>query len=295
MIQDSPEVVQELSLTRACAVLALNRGSCYRLTARKGGPARRGRPPVEDPAMVAATEAAVLAHPGYGRPRITMHLRREGWKVNPKRVQRVLRDEGWLRVRQRRRVRTTQSEHDYPRYPNLLAERGWRQLTAPDQAWGVDLTYIRLGEEFCYLAVVLDLFSRKVVGWSLSRSLEAAGALAALERALAQRQPATGWVHHSDRGVQYACHEYVQRLKAAGARISMCATGEPKENALAERVIRTIKEEEVDLQEYRSFAEAQREIGRFIEEVYNRKRLHSALGYRPPSEFEECFAASLAG
>jgi len=295
VIQDSPEVVQELSLTRACAVLKLNRGSCYRWGVGEAGCARRGRPPVEDPALVAATEAAVLAHAGYGRPRITRHLRREGWQVNPKRVQRVLREEGWLRVRKRRRVRTTQSEHDYPRYPNLLAERGWRQLTAPDQAWGADLTYIRLGEGFCYLAIVLDLFSRKLVGWNLSRNLDAGGALQALEMALHQRQPGDRWIHHSDRGVQYACHDYVQRLQAAGARISMCATGEPKENALAERVIRTIKEEEVDLQEYRSFGEAQREIGRFIEEVYNRKRLHSALGYRPPSEFEEWFAASLSG
>jgi transposase InsO family protein len=156
------------------------------------------------------------------------------------------------------------------------------------------VTYVRLGDGFCYLAIVLDLFSRKLIGWNLSRSLEARGALAALEMALSERQPSAGWIHHSDRGVQYACHEYVQRLQAAEARISMCASGEPKENALAERVIRTIKEEEVDLQEYRSFGEAQREIGRFIEEVYNRKRLHSALGYRPPSEFEEIFAASLS-
>jgi transposase InsO family protein len=294
VIDASPEVVQALSLSGACAVLDVNRGSGYRLAAAETGGTRRGRPPVEDAALVAATEAAILAHPGYGRPRVTEHLRRAGWPVNPKRVYRVLREGGWLRVRKRHRVRTTQSDHDYPRFPNLLSDCGWRRLTAPDQAWAADLTYIRLEAEFCYLAVVLDLFSRKLIGWNLSRSLEAQGALQALEMALTQRTPAAGWIHHSDRGVQYACHDYVQRLQTAQARISMCATGEPKENALAERVIRTIKEEEVDLQEYRSFGEAQREIGRFIEEVYNRKRLHSALGYRPPSEFEEIFAAALS-
>jgi putative transposase len=293
VIDASPEVVHTLSLSRACAVLDVNRGSGYRLAAAETGGTRQGRPPVEDARLVAATEAAILAHPGYGRPRVTEHLRREGWEVNPKRVYRVLREGGWLQVRKRRRVRTTQSDHDYPRFPNLLADCGWRRLTAPDQAWAADLTYIRLEAEFCYLAVVLDLFSRRLLGWNLSQSLEARGALQALEMALAQRTPAAGWIHHSDRGVQYACHDYVQRLTAAKAQISMCATGEPKENALAERVIRTIKEEEVDLQEYRSFGEAQREIGRFIEGVYNRKRLHSALGYRPPSEFEEIFAAGL--
>lgn len=157
------------------------------------------------------------------------------------------------------------------------------------------LTYIRRGESFCYLAVVLDLYSRKLVGWDLSRSLDGGGALRALEQALKARTPPAGWIHHSDRGVQYACHQYVQCLQAAGARISMCATGEPKENAVVERVFRTIKEEEVDLQEYENFEEAELSLGEFIEDVYNRKRLHSALGYRPPTEFEELFATSLSG
>src|SRR5262249_36886591 len=140
---------------------------------------------------------------------------------------------------------------------------------------------------------LLDLFSRRIVGWNLSESLEAEGALAALEMALAQRQPAAGWIHHSDRGVQYACRGYIQRLKAAEAQISMTAGGAPKENAPTERWMRTIKEEEVDLQEYGSFVEAQREISHFIEDVYNRRRLHTALGCRPPHEFEELFAAGV--
>lgn len=139
---------------------------------------------------------------------------------------------------------------------------------------------------------MLDLYSRKLVGWDLSRSLAAEGALRALEQAVSTRQPRPGRIHHSDRSVQYACHEYVRRPEAAGAQISRCATGEPKENALVERVMRTIKEEE-DLQEYRTLAEAELSLRHFIEEVYNRKRLHSALGYRPPTEFEELLAASL--
>jgi len=286
----SPDLLAQLPLAQACAVLELARSGCYRVPAGSAAwNARAG----EEEQLLTAVEAIVLEFPGYGYPRVTAELRRRGWAVNPKRVYRVMGVAGLLQPRKRGPVRTTDSEHGFPVYPNLLAQCGWRALTAPNQAWGADLTYVRLGAGFCYLAVLLDLYSRKLVGWNLSRSLEAPGALAALEMALAGRQPAAGWIHHSDRGVQYACREYVQRLKQAGARISMAAVGAPKENALAERVIRTVKEEEVDLQEYRSFQEAQAGIGRFIEAVYNEKRLHSALGYRPPSEFEELIAAGV--
>ena len=294
MIAAQPFLVEQLSLGGACAVLQLNRGSTYRW-GKGDAPPRRGRPVIEAPALLTAVEEIVLAYPAYGRPRVTQELRRRQWVVNPKRVRRLLREGGWLRTYRRRTVRTTDSQHGYTRYPNLLADQGWRTLTGPDQAWGADLTYVRLGAEFCFLAVVLDLYSRKLVGWDLSQSLAAEGARRALEQALAARQPRAGWIHHSDRGVQYACHEYVRCLEGAGARISMCAAGAPKENALVERVLRTIKEEEVDLQEYRTFAEAELSLGRFIEDVYNRKRLHSALGYRPPTEFEELLAASLTG
>ncbi len=298
MIQASPpRLMKGLSLHGACGVLELNRGSAYRWRGqpRPEEQPRRGRPPVEDAALVATVEEIVLEQPGYGRPRVTMELRRRQYTVNPKRVHRLLRDGGWLHVRRRRKVRTTNSKHGYDRHPNLLADQGWRDLDGPNQAWGADLTYIRLGDGFCYLAVVLDLHSRKLVGWDLSTSLEGDGALRALEQALETRTPEPGWIHHSDRGVQYACHPYVQCLKAVGAQISMCATGEPKENAVVERVIRTIKEEEVDLQEYENLEDAELSLGKFIEDVYNRKRLHSALGYRPPTEFEELFAASLSG
>jgi len=294
VIQASPDLLRELPLASACALLDLGRGSYYRGSARqtseRGLP---GRPCVEDAALEAALEEAVGEFPSYGYPRATAHLQREGFRVNRKRIYRLLREGGLLHGRARRQVRTTNSEHGFAVYPNLLPDCGWRTLTAPNQAWGADLTYIRLGGGFCYLAVLLDLFSRRILGWHLSEGLEASGPLAALEMALASRHPEKGWIHHSDRGVQYACREYIERLKEAEARISMAAVGAPKENAPTERWMRTLKEEEVDLEAYGSFREAKQAIGCFIEEVYNRKRLHTALGNRPPSEFEEIFAADI--
>lgn len=290
MIAASADLLRELPLTDACAVLELDRGGLYRSWAKE----RQAEPPAAvDAALLAAIEQILEQFPSYGYPRVTQQLRREGWRVNHKRVQRVMGEAGLLQRRQRRQVRTTQSEHGWPIYPNLLSGCGWRGLTAPDQAWAADLTYVRLPEGFCYLAVILDLFSRRVVGWSLGETLAATVALAALERALSWRQPPTGWIHHSDRGVQYACGDYVERLHQAAARISMTRVGAPRENAPAERFMRTVKEEEVALQEYRSFGEAQRSLRCFIEDVYDTKRLHSALGYRPPSEFEELFAAGI--
>ena len=291
MIATSQDLLAQLPLAQACAVLEVGRGSYYRQMRKSSR--STDAPASEELAVRAAIEQIVLACPGYGYPRVTRQLQRDGWVVNHKRVYRLMRAAGLLHRRQRGAVRTTDSEHGWPIYPNLLPDCGWRRLTRPNEAWGADLTYVRLDEGFCYLAVLLDLYSRRIVGWHLSERLEAQGALAALERALVQRQPAAGWIHHSDRGVQYACRSYVQRLQQAGAQISMTAVGAPKENAPAERVIRTVKEEEVDLQDYRNFAEAERGIDRFIEEVYNRRRLHSALGYRPPSEFEELFAAGV--
>ena len=160
-----------------------------------------------------------------------------------------------------------------------------------DEAWIADITYIRLPGEFCYLAAILDAYSRKVVGWQLSREIDARLTVAALEAALQARKPAPGWIHHSDQGVQYACRDYVQVLEAAQARISMSGKGRPRDNAQAESFMRTLKHEEVYLQDYQTYTEAKQAIGRFINEVYNEKRLHSSLGYRPPSEFEELLAA----
>jgi transposase InsO family protein len=278
----------EVPVERACALLGLNRGSLYRHAAgAEPEPIASHRPQGNSLSLRAAVERVVLEFPGYGYRRVTKHLQREGWNVNRKRVLRVMREESLLCQLKRRWTKTTDSQHGWRVYPNRLVDCGWRRLTGLDEAWVADLTYIRLGGEFVYLATVMDAYSRRVLGWCLSRTLEAELALTALERALAQRQPPPGWIHHSDRGVQYACAAYVARLEAAGACVSMAAKGSPLENAQAERLFRTLKEEEVYLQEYETFEEAEASIGRFIEEVYNRKRLHSSLGYRPPCEFEE--------
>lgn len=238
-----------------------------------------------------AIERVVLAFPGYGYRRVTHHLQREGWPVNHKRVLRVMREESLLCQLQRHWVKTTDSEHGLRVYPNLLPHAGWRQLTGINQAWAADITYIRLRQEFCYLAALLDAYSRRVVGWCLSRQINASLTVTALQRALAERRPAPGWIHHSDQGVQYACRPYVDLLEAAGARISMAAKGTPRENAQAESFMRTLKQEEVYLHDYQTFEEAEPSIDHFIERVYNEKRLHSSLGYRPPSEFEALLAA----
>jgi transposase InsO family protein len=179
---------------------------------------------------------------------------------------------------------TTDSRHGFRVYPNL-----WGQVTPKgiNQVWVADLTYVRLLWEFVYLAVILDAYSRRVVGWALSRSLDATLTVGALKAALQDRRPPPGCIHHSDRGVQYACHEYVHLLAEAGLRISMGRKGNPFDNAQAESFFKTLKYEEVNLTQYRNFPEAVTSIGAFIEEIYNRERLHSALGYRPPVEFEE--------
>jgi len=278
-----------LPVERACALLSVSRSDYY-LQRSPASPSVRA---VGEEALRAAIEGLVLQWPSYGYRRITAQLQRDGWNINHKRVLRIMREEGWLWRGQRRWVQTTDSEHGLQTYPNLLADRGWRQLTAPDQAWAADLTYVRLAQGFCYLAILLDAFSRRVVGWSLSQHWEAAFAVAALDEALTRRQPEAGWIHHSDRGVQYTCREYVARVLSADGQVSMAAKGTPRENAQAESFMRTLKQEAVYLESYGSFAEAQRGIDRFIGEVYNRKRLHSALGYRPPCEFEELLAAGV--
>lgn len=184
---------------------------------------------------------------------------------------------------------TTDSAHGLPTYPNLLAQM---TLSAPNQAWVADITYVRLPTNFVYLACVLDAYSRRCVGWKLSRQIDTQLTLDALEMALTQRRPASGLIHHSDRGVQYASLAYVARLEQAEARVSMSAKGNPYDNAKAESFFKTLKREEVYLQEYRTFADAETNLGHFIEAVYNLKRLHSSLGYLPPVEFEAASSLS---
>jgi putative transposase len=214
-------------------------------------------------------------------------LGRRGYAVNHKRVLRLMRQDNLLCLRRKSFLRTTDSGHPFPVFPNLAASF---TPTAIDQLWVADITYIRLRYEFVYLAVVLDVYSRRVVGWALGRTLEAELTLTALRMALAERRPAPGLVHHSDRGVQYACSAYTALLAESGLRGSMSRTGNPYDNAFAESFIKTLKHEEVYRNEYADVAEAAAAIGEFIEQVYNRQRLHSALGYRPPVEFEKAAA-----
>jgi putative transposase len=226
----------------------------------------------------------------YGSRRMRIELGRRGWKVNRKRVQRLMREDNLLCLRRRRRfLLTTDSNHSLQVYPNLAATL---VLTRLDQLWVADITYIRLQVEFVYLAVILDAFSRRAIGWALDHTLEASLTLGALRMALRRRRPRPGLVHHSDRGVQYAATVYVELLAAHGARISMSRRGNPYDNATCESFLKTLKYEEVYRSEYRDLDEARRSIGVFLEKVYNQKRLHSALGYRPPVEFEAQLTAS---
>lgn len=226
----------------------------------------------------------MLDCPGYGYRRVTHALRRAGWgPINHIRVRRVMRQESLLCQLKRRCVVTTDSTHGYRAYPNLLAGATLDRL---DQAWVADITSIRLPTTFAYLACILDAFSRRCIGWKLARQIDAPLTLAALEMAIERRQPQIGLIHHADRGVQYASTEYVSRLEAIGARVSMSATGHPDDNAKAERFFKTLKRAEVYLKDDQTFADAEANLGQFIEDVYNTKRLHSSRGYLPPAQFE---------
>jgi len=220
----------------------------------------------------------------YGYRRITAELAHQGVVVNHKRVSRLMRADNLLAVRKRRFVFTTDSRHTYAIYSNLA---GRMPLTGINQLWVADITYVRLRETFVYLAIVMDAYSRRVVGWELAEDLRAELALGALDRALADRSIGPGAVHHSDRGVQYCCRAYVEKLQGQGFLISMSRAGNPYDNAKAESFMKTLKSEEVHLRRYRDQEEARASIQRFIEEVYNPKRLHSALGYLSPEAFEE--------
>jgi putative transposase len=224
-----------------------------------------------------------LEWPCYGWRRVRVELRRRGWTVNHKRVRRIMREDNLLCLRRRKFVVTTDSNHNLLVYPNLAGEL---VLTGINQLWVADITYIRLEAEFVYWAVVLDAYSRRVIGWELDRTLEDDLSLAALRMALRSRTPAPGLMHHSDRGIQYASGDYTDLLKDNKILISMSRQGNPYDNATCESFMKTLKYEEVYRQEYRDLSEARASVEQFMGKVYNQKRLHSALGYRPPVEFE---------
>lgn len=255
----------------ACKLVDLPR-STYYYRSRKA----------DESQLVADMEAVVGQYPCYGSRRVARQLRRApyGYCINRKRAQRIMRQKDWLRPVRRKGYRTTNSAHPYPRYGNRVKDM---LINHPEQVWVSDVTYIRLGEGFVFLAIVLDMFTRSVRGWQLSTACDTVLTLAALRRGLANRVPE---IHHSDQGGTYAAHAYIDELRKHQIQVSMAAVGKPEENGYAERFMRTLKEEEVDLSDYRDFADAQEQIGQFIQDVYNQKRIHSSLGYLTPVEFE---------
>jgi putative transposase len=258
-------------ISMLCDLLTVSRSSFYYQPAE-----------ADESDLREAVNQLAAQFPTYGSRRLAAQLRRAPYKltVNRKRVQRVMREEQ-INCRVKRRViQTTDSKHAFPRYPNLVADL---EITRPDQVWVSDITYIRLREEFIYLAVIMDVFTRIMRGWQLGLGLGVELTLGALELALDKGTPE---IHHSDQGLQYAATDYTVRLQIVGAQISMAEVGQSAQNGYAERVIRTIKEEEVYLNDYRDLADAREQIGRFIDDVYLSKRIHSSLGYLTPAEFE---------
>jgi transposase InsO family protein len=267
-----------LSRERMCQLAEVSRAGFYRRLQEQ-------EPVTEEMEVRSAIQQIALEHRRrYGYRRVSAELRRRGLRVNHKRVARMMREDNLLGVQPRQFVVTTEARHGLEVALNLARRL---KLSGINQLWVADITYIRLRQEFVYLAVVLDVYSRKVVGWKLSRSLGSELAIGALAAAIAERQPQPGLVHHSDRGVQYACREYVALLEKQQMIASMSRPGNPYDNANCESFIRTLKREEIDAYRYADLEQLRSQIGEFIEQYYNRQRLHSALGYRSPEEFEQ--------
>jgi putative transposase len=265
-----------------CLLAQVSRASYYRELAVVA-------PAEEEMAIQAAIQEIALGHHRrYGYRRITVELHRRQMRINHKRVLRIMREDNLLAIRHRRYILTTNSQHDCQVYVNLAVRM---TVTGINQLWVADITYIRLQVEFVFLAVIIDRFSRKAIGWALDRTLAARVAVSALRQAVARRQPPPGVVHHSDQGIQYACSEYVQELKTNGMVPSMSRPANPYDNAVCESFLKTLKQEEIYCQQYRDYEELSAHLEEFIENYYNRQRLHSALGYRTPEEFEQSAGA----
>jgi transposase InsO family protein len=260
-----------------CDMATVSRGSFYRSWENKA-------PSEAEMALRDAIQRMAVTHRFYGYRRIAVLVQREGYEVGAKKVRRLMKEDNLLAVRRRKFVVTTDSDHDFVVYPNLAEHV---IVSDVNQLWVADITYIRLLAEFVYLAVVLDAFSRRAVGWALGRNLQTSLPLAALESAIQSRQPSLGLVHHSDRGTQYASNDYVKRLEGIGAVLSMSRPARPWENGQCESFLKTLKREEINARPYRTMEELQQHLEEFIEQIYNRVRLHSALGYRSPAEFEQ--------
>ncbi len=261
---------QDYPVATVCQVLAYPRSQVYYTP----------QPPPDETDIKTAIVTLAGQHPTYGYRRITAMLKRSGHEINHKRVARFMRELGLMGKRPVKRKRTTNSNHGFKRYPNRVMNLG---VERPDQVWVADITYIRLQQEFVYLAVVMDIFTRSIRGWHLARSMDQSLTLTALRKGLEKKQPE---IHHSDQGVQYAAHEYVNLLHQYGVEISMAEVGQAWQNGYAERLMRTIKEEEVDLSEYRNFTEAYQQIEQFLEDIYMKKRIHSSLDYLTPDEYQ---------
>jgi transposase InsO family protein len=267
----------KLSIERMCQLAGVSRAGFYRSLEER-------QPVAVEMKVRAEIQQIFVEHKRrYGYRRVSAELRRRGMPVNHKRVARLMREDNLLSVQPRAFVVTTESEHELEIGLNLA---GRMKLSGLDQLWVADITYLRLQGEFVYLAVILDAFSRKVIGWALERTLTARLAIAALEKALAERRPPPGLVHHSDRGIQYACGDYVSLLRRHRIIPSMSRPANPYDNASCESFMKTLKREEIEAQQYRDLEQLRENVAAFIESYYNRVRLHSALGYRPPEEFE---------
>jgi len=270
--------LKQIPVSKACYHLNISRQAHYKWQ-QKGSMA--------DVPLRSAIHDIALEFPKYGYRRITAELHRRGQVVNHKKVLRIMHEENLLcKPKKKFRVTTTDSNHEYPTYPNLAKKM---IITRINQLWVADITYIHLTERHVYLAVIIDIFSRKCIGWELSRRIDADLVLNALDMAIKARVHLgiDGLIHHSDQGVQYACNEYVDLLERVGIQVSMSRKGNPYDNAFAESFMKTLKAEEVYLKEYKTFEEAYNNIKEFIDIVYNKKRLHSSIGYVPPEEFEK--------